>query len=115
MAANPVELRPERAQAQPVLPDARGLNLFEADAGFRGLLAIYLDPKLLAHLLPHFERLGGLAGGMLDDHALTADKNPPILHHRKRNGENAQWIEKHPAYRSLEEIAFGEYGLAAMS
>jgi len=115
MAANSIALRPGPAQAQPVLPDARGLNLFEADAGFRGLLAIYLDPKLLARLLPHFERLGELAGGVLDDHALTADKNPPVLHHRKRNGENAQWIEKHPAYRSLEQVAFGEYGLAAMS
>jgi acyl-CoA dehydrogenase len=115
MAANPVELRPERPQAQPALPDARGLNLFEADAGFRALLGLYLEPKLLAHLLPHFERLGGLAGGLLDEHALTADKHPPVLHHRRRNGENAQWIEKHPAYRSLEEVAFGAYGLAAMS
>jgi hypothetical protein len=26
-----------------------------------------------------------------------------------------QWIEKHPAYRRLEEVAFSQYGLAAMS
>ncbi len=115
MAANPIPLRGADAGGQPLLPDAHGINLFGADPGYKGLLSLYLEPKLLVHLLPHFERLGELAGGTLDDHAITADKNPPVLHHRKRNGENAQWIEKHPAYRSLEQVAFGEYGLAAMS
>lgn len=115
MAANPMPLRATDAGVQPVLPDARGINLFEADPGYKALLALYLEPRLLAHLMPHFGRLGELAGGTLDDHALVADKNPPVLQHRKRNGANAQWIEKHPAYRSLEEVAFGEYGLAAMS
>ena len=115
MSADPIQLRADAAQEQPVLPDAHGTNLFSADPSYRALLSLYLEPKLLSHLLPHFERLGELAGGSLDDLALTADKNPPILHHRRRNGENAQWIEKHPAYRSLEQTAFGEYGLAAMS
>ena len=115
MAANPAQLNNEPSPGQPLLPDAHGSNLFDADPGFRGLLSLYLDTGLLAHLLPHFERLGSLAGGRLDQLALTADKNPPVLHNRKRSGEDAQWIDKHPAYRSLEEIAFGEYGLAAMS
>lgn len=115
MAANPIHLHSAAPAEQPLLPDAYGANLFSADPSYRSLLALYLAPKLLAHLLPHFERLGALAGGPLDDFALTADKNPPVLHHRKRNGEMAQWIEKHPSYGSLEEVAFGEYGLAAMS
>ena len=119
MAADPriaaIPLRAGHAQGQPALPDSRGINLFDADSGYSSLLSLYLEPKLLAHLLPHFERLGALAGGPLEDFALTADKNPPVLHNRKRSGENAQWIEKHPAYRRLEETAFGEYGLAAMS
>ncbi len=115
MAADPTQLRAGHTQGQPTLPDAHGTNLFEADPSYRSLLSLYLEPALLAHLLPHFERLGALAGGPLDDYALTADKNPPVLHNRKRSGENAQWIEKHPAYRKLEETAFGEYGLAAMS
>jgi acyl-CoA dehydrogenase len=97
------------------LPDSRGINLFRADPGYAGLLELYLEPKLYAHLAPHFERLGALAGGELDSLAATADRNPPLLHHRDRTGEDRQWIEKHPAYRRLEEVAFGEYGLAAMS
>ncbi|HEY0420387.1 MAG TPA: acyl-CoA dehydrogenase family protein, partial [Acetobacteraceae bacterium] len=34
---------------------------------------------------------------------------------RTRTGEDAQSIEYHPAYGEMERIAFGEYGLAAMS
>jgi acyl-CoA dehydrogenase len=97
------------------LPDSRGLNLFNADPGFAPLLALYLGPALHQHLLPHLERLGALAGGELDDAAASADRHPPVLHHRTRAGEDRQWVEKHSAYRRLEEIAFGEYGLAAMS
>ncbi len=108
-------MKPETGQPQAALPDSRGINLFEADPGFAGLLGLYLEPQLLAHLAPHFTRLGALAGGELDALASTADRNPPLLHPRTRSGEDRQWIEKHPAYRRLEEVAFGEYGLAAMS
>ena len=59
--------------------------------------------------------MGALAGGRLDELAGLADRNPPVLHHRTRRGEDAQHIAYHPAYRAMEAIAFGEYGLAAMS
>ena len=89
------------------VPDSRGLNLFEADPSYRGLLGLYLPQKLYAHLLPHFTRLGAMAGAELDELALEADKNVSVL--------QAQRIEKHSSYRKLEEVAFGQYGLAAMS
>jgi acyl-CoA dehydrogenase len=108
-------MKPADPVAQAALPDSRGLNLFQADPDYSGLLQHYLEPKLYAHLLPHLERLGALAGDELDRLAATADRNPPSLHQRTRTGEDRQWIEKHPAYRRLEEVAFGEYGLAAMS
>ena len=34
-----------------------------------------------------------------------ANRHPPALHHRTRAGADRQWIEKHPAYRRLEEVA----------
>jgi acyl-CoA dehydrogenase len=108
-------MKPADPVAQAALPDSRGLNLFQADPDYAGLLRHYVEPKLYAHLLPHLERLGALAGDELDRLAATADRNPPLLHQRTRTGEDRQWIEKHPAYRRLEEVAFGEYGLAAMS
>ncbi len=110
MAANPAPPSPV-----PALPDSRGTNLFRADPGFAPLLALYLEPALHAHLVPHLDRLGALAGGALDELAGAADRNPPRLHHRDRAGTDRQWIEKHPAYAEMERIAFAEYGLAAMS
>ena len=108
-------MKAEELAASSAVPDSRGLNLFRADPGFTSLLGLYLPQQLKAHLEPHLDRLGALAGSELDELASTADRNPPQLHHRTRGGEERQWIEKHPAYRRLEEIAFGEFGLAAMS
>ena len=97
------------------IPDRHGSNLYDDDAQLQDLLTIYLPADLLAHLQPHLQRLGGLAGGELDTLALTADKHPPTLQHRTRTGLDAQRIDKHPAYVALERVAFADHGLAAMS
>ena len=97
------------------VPDSRGLDLLAADPDLLRLASLYLEPGLLAHLRPHLERLGRLAGGSLDELAGVADRNPPVLMHRTRRGEDRQRIEKHPAYREMERLAFSEFGLAAMS
>jgi hypothetical protein len=49
------------------VPDSRGLNLFEADPSYRGLLELHRTEKLCAHLLPQFVELGKLAGAELDE------------------------------------------------
>jgi acyl-CoA dehydrogenase len=98
-----------------IAPDCRGLNFWNTDRALRDLLTLYLDKSALAHFTPHFERLGELAGGRLDELALQADKRTPILHHRDRFGRDEDWVEYHPAYREMERIGFGEFGLHAMS
>jgi acyl-CoA dehydrogenase len=102
------------ARAHPV-PDQHGVNLFTTDPDLRRLLALYLPKPAFEHLLPHLEHLGGLAGGVLDALAQTADRNPPELLQRTRTGIDAQRIVKHPAYVELERVAFSQFGLAAMS
>lgn len=97
------------------VPDSHGLNLYRADPWLAKLAALYLPAELDRHLAPHLDRLGALAGGALDDLATTADRNKPTLSARTRTGEDIQSIEKHPAYREMERIAFGEYGMAALS
>ncbi|MGE0722952.1 MAG: acyl-CoA dehydrogenase family protein [Alphaproteobacteria bacterium] len=114
MTARPREVGSTPAPAPPV-PDARGINLFRADGSFRQLLGLHLPPALHDHLAPHLDRLGALAGDALDALAATADRNPPVLHHRDRAGADRQWIENHPAYREMERLAFAEFGLAAMT
>jgi alkylation response protein AidB-like acyl-CoA dehydrogenase len=97
------------------VPDQHGVNLFEADRQLRELLPVYLPADLCEHLLPALQRLGDLAGARLDELAALADRNPPTLSHRSRSGLDEQRIEKHPAYVEMERIAFGDYGLAAIS
>ena len=97
------------------VPDSRGLNLFRADPDLARLIGLYLPADLGNHLRPHLDRLGGLAGGMLDEWAGLADCHPPVLRQRTRQGADLQSIEKHPAYRDMEQLGFGEYGLAALS
>ena len=96
------------------VPDAHGINLFEADSG-KDLLGCYLPKDLHHHLLPHLTRLGALAGSMLDDLAGVADKHPPTLSVRSRAGIDVSHVNKHPAYVELERFAYSEFGLAALS
>jgi len=96
------------------VPDSRGINLFEADSA-RSLLACYLPEDLYAHLQPHLQHLGALAGTLLDDLAGLADKNPPTLSVRTRAGIDSSIVNKHPAYIELERYAYSEFGLAALS
>ncbi|MBP8310251.1 MAG: acyl-CoA dehydrogenase family protein [Burkholderiaceae bacterium] len=97
------------------VPDARGINLYRADPMAAALFATYLPAPLMAHLAPHFDRLGKLAGGHLDELASVADKNPPTLSVRSRTGLDESRIEKHPAYVEMERLGFAEFGLAALS
>ena len=91
------------------------MNFYRVDRGLQDLLKLYMDPKMRAHMEPHYDRLGELAGGKLDELAEAADKHPPVLHPRDRFGRDEDWIDYHPAYREMEKIAFGEFGLHAMS
>ncbi len=97
------------------IPDSSGTNAYRADPEFERLLRVYTDPDVLAHVAPQFDRLGERVGSELEELALQADKNPPTLRPRTRSGADAQAIDKHPAYRRLEQYAFAEFGLAAMS
>src|SRR5947209_9998572 len=91
------------------------MNFYRADPALADLLRLHLPTPLFRHIEPHLDRLGGLAGGHLDECARLADRHPPVLHPRDRFGRDFQTIEYHPAYRELERAAFGEFGIHAMS
>jgi len=97
------------------IPDSAGLNVFRVDPAMRDLLAVYLEPGLLDVASMQLDRMGALVGDRLEELALAADKNPPVLSIRARNGAPHEVVHKHPAYEELERYAFGEFGLAAMS
>ncbi|MEQ8394818.1 acyl-CoA dehydrogenase family protein [Thalassobaculum sp.] len=106
---------PVAATAQGQQPDTGGLNAYDDDMALRALLGLYLSPGDLASLTPAFRRLGGLVHGRLDDLAHEADRNPPVLRHRDRQGRDVQAIDKHPAYVEMERIGFQDFAFAALS
>ena len=98
-----------------IAPDTTGLNFFRADQSLIDLLQIHLPEKLYRHIEPHLDRLGAMAGDRLDECARLADRHTPILHQRDKFGRDVQYIEYHPAYRELEDAAYGQFGIHAMS
>ena len=107
-------VRPGGSDTNPS-PESRGLDFYHSDPSLRALLGLYLTQAELRHMEPHFERLGRLVGGRLDDLAREADKTPPRLEPRDRQGEERQTVVKAPAYREMERLAFGGLALAALS
>lgn len=102
-------------RSQHVAPDCSGLNFYEIDRSLRDLLTLYMDEPLLAHLTPHLHDLGQLAGGRLNELADLADKHPPQLRYRDKYGRDNEWIEVHPSYDEIRTIAFGQFGMHAMT
>ena len=114
-SANSGDLVRDNAAAALVAPDCRGMNFYRIDRSLRDLLDLHMEPRLRAAMEPQLDRLGELAGGRLDELAEIADKHPPVLHSRDRFGRDEDWVEFHPAYREMERIGFGEFGLHAMA
>jgi acyl-CoA dehydrogenase len=98
-----------------IAPDCAGENFYLIDRGLRDLLQAYLEPNDFRRLEPHFNRLGELSGGRLDELARVADKHPPVLNPRDRFGRDEDWIDYHSSYRDMESIAFGDFQFHAMS
>ena len=105
---------PDRGAAH-IAPDCAGQNFYAGDRGLRDLLKLYLEPDDFRRLEPHFDRLGALAGGRLDELARAADRHPPVLNARDRFGRDEDWIDYHSSYREMEKIAFGDFQFHAMS
>ncbi len=109
------EAQDPKRGADHIAPDCAGQNFYAVDRGLRDLIRLYLEPDDFRRLEPHFDRLGRLAGGRLDELARAADKHPPVLHARDRFGRDEDWIDYHSSYREMEKIAFGEFQFHAMS
>jgi alkylation response protein AidB-like acyl-CoA dehydrogenase len=102
-------------RADTLAPTCQGLNYFEIDHSLRSLLPLRMEAPLLAHLEPHLHELGALGGGRLGELSDTAEHHPPQLQARDRYGRDEEWIDYHPAYREMERIAFGRFGMHAMT
>ena len=115
MAVTAPHAGPTMSGSDWIAPDCRDSNFYDLDRSLQGLLELYMPAPLRAHMTPHFRRLGGLAGGRLDELARLADRHVPVLHPRDAAGRDADWLEFHPAYREMERIGYGDFGIHCMS
>lgn len=91
------------------------MNFAERDPALRPLLDQLLTPEDRDRLEPVLDDLGQVAAGELDTLAATADRNPPVLRQYAADGSRIDAVDYHPSYERMCELAFGRYGLAAMS
>ncbi len=97
------------------MPDTRGVNFYESDSYLRFLLRRRLSADELTVSEPRLIELGAKLGSEIEDLAAEADKHTPTLVVRDKRGERVDEVVPSHAYRELERILYGEYGLAAMS
>ncbi|WP_199101811.1 acyl-CoA dehydrogenase family protein [Aquitalea sp. ASV11] len=97
------------------IPDSRNCNFFASDKDLAALLSLHLGDEYYSSIKEQLFDLGGRITAELDELALLADRNPPVLYPRNRRAESVDHIEKHPAYIKLEKVAYSELGLASLS
>ncbi len=97
------------------MPTTRGLNFFEADPNLLHALRCYAPGADVERALPHLAELGRVAGSELDELAMLADRNPPILRNFDEHGIRVDEIIYHPSFVAMQQIGFSTFGFAAMS
>ena len=97
-----------------VAPDCAEMNFYAVDPGLQAGIAAYLPDDLREVVEPEMNCLGGIAGGRLDELARTADRHWPILHPRDARGRDEDFIEYHPAFREMEQLAYGDFSIHRM-
>jgi acyl-CoA dehydrogenase len=114
-SATPPDSVSRSAPSVSLMPDTRAVNFYDAGHYLRYVLHRRLRPSELAAAEPRLRDLGGRVGNELEDLAAEADRASPPLAVRDKRGEpvNAVWPSR--AYRDLERILYGEFGLAAMA
>ena len=109
---------PTQTNESPVpgaMPDTRDINFYDADPHLRLLLRRKLSADELARGEPLLRSLGARLGNEIEDLAAEADRATPTLRVRDKRGTPINDVEASQAYREMERIFYGEYGLAAMS
>jgi acyl-CoA dehydrogenase len=114
-ATKPVASQSHEPLTPGAMPDTRDINFYEADPHLRLLLRNKLSDDELARGELLLRSLGARLGNEVEDLAAEADRATPTLRVRDRRGNPFNDVEPSRAYREMERIFYGEYGLAAMS
>lgn len=113
--ADQADIAPAPSAVVGAMPDTRAVNFYDASHYLRFVLLQKLDPQELATTEPLLRQLGSRVGNELEDLAAEADRQTPPLVVRDKRGDPYNDVQPSRAYRDLERILYGEYGMAAMA
>lgn len=80
-------------------------NFFDSDQILKQYLGTYLSPDSMRYMRDRLEELGEDAAMVMDSLSLEADKNSPELIKRTPYGERLDYIQFHPSYWIMMDIA----------
>src|SRR3989338_3058318 len=106
---------PRPLPVQDAMPTTRGLNFYLEDPNLEFVCSTLMDGPTLERARPHLVALGAVAGDDLEALAAQADRQGPVLRAWDERGRRVDEIVFHPSYREMERLAFGRFGLAALS
>jgi len=85
------------------IPDPPDISFWDASPVLREIVEPKLGPSELAQL----RRMGDLAARIVPPLAAVADRESPRLVTHTPGGERINHVDYHPAYREMEQIAYG--------
>ena len=95
------------------IPDPPDISFWDASPVLREILAHKLGRDAFAWAEPQLRRMGDLAARVVPPLAAVADRESPRLVTHTARGDRINHIDYHPAYREMEQIAYGS-GMVAM-
>src|SRR3989304_1119650 len=106
--------------AQDGMPTTRGMNFFLEDRNLQFLCETAMGAATFERARPPLVAMGeggggGGAGRGRAARPARANNPPPALRALDQAGRRVDEIVFHPSYRRMEAIAFGRFGLAALS
>jgi acyl-CoA dehydrogenase len=100
--------------SQSHVPSHDRSSFWERDPVLRRAVARVLPAEEFASAEETFGRIGAASADEIDRLAAVVDREVPRLIPRDPTGERIDYVDYHPSYRRLEDLAYGEFRLVAL-
>jgi len=97
------------------MPDTSGINFYSADPDLSLLLRRHLSAEDDYRAQPILIEMGAVASQKMDELAVIANRQGPVLMQYDKRGQRVDEVIFHPAYHELERIAYQDFAIAACS
>src|SRR6266849_4527474 len=97
------------------MPDTSGINFYSADPDLSFLLRRHLSAEDDHRAQPILVEMGTVASQKMDELAVIANRQGPVLMQYDKRGQRVDEVIFHPAYHELARSAYQDFAIAACS